>query len=321
MITPKELKNKINAAVKQGEKFLFVVNYEKDECIFIENPLQNKEVLWRTPKATNFSTQQVELTKLLPEYISFEWYAKKFRIVYDGLYGGHSFLTNLTVKTPLNGEISLKDIARSAKSKYLLYIPEKFVSFSPEPFVRISESGQISSYPMKGTIDAAIPGAEEKLINNYKEKAEHSTIVDLIRSDLSRVATNVQLKKFCYIDRLSTINGDILQMSSEISGNLLPKYQDNYGDMLFNLLPAGSISGAPKRATVELIEEAEGERRGFYSGVFGYFDGKELDSAVLIRYIENQSGKYFYRSGGGITINSDMKSEYEEVNAKIYITR
>lgn len=322
MITKEELKSKINAAARQGEKFLFAIDYEMNECIFVENPLECKDILWRTPKAANFcQTEVIEPADLSPKYISFEQYTDKFETIYNGLYGGRSFLANLTVKTPLGGDISLENIALSAKSKYLLYVPERFVSFSPEPFVRVSESGQISSYPMKGTIDAAIPDAEQTLLNNYKERAEHSTIVDLIRSDLSRVATKVNLNKFCYIDRLSTVNGEILQMSSEIVGDLLPEFSDKYGDMLFELLPAGSISGAPKRATVELIGDAEGEKRGFYSGVFGYYDGSEFDSAVLIRYIEKQGDRFYYRSGGGITINSEKKSEYEEVNSKIYITR
>ncbi len=322
MITLTELINRINIAVKQGDKFLFAINYEMDECLFIDNPQQSNEILWRTSKTTNFEiANSPHDINISPEYITIGEYSDKFRTVYNGLYGGCSFLANLTVKTPLNGDIALEGIARSAKSKYLLYLPDRFVSFSPEPFVRISKDKLISSFPMKGTIDAATPNAEDTLLNDYKEGAEHSTIVDLIRSDLSRVATKVELKRFCYIDRLSTIKGDILQMSSEIEGRLLPEYQTNYGDLLLELLPAGSISGAPKRATLQLIKNAEGERRGFYSGVFGYYDGSELDSAVLIRYIEKMEDKYYYRSGGGITINSDMESEYKEVNSKVYITR
>lgn len=85
------------------------------------------------------------------------------------------------------------------------------------------------------------------------------------------------------------------------------------------MLPAGSISGAPKEETVRIIQQAEQEPRGFYTVVFGYYDGTVLDTAVLIRYIEKEGDKYYYRSGGGITAYSDCKSEYEEVIEKVYL--
>ena len=91
------------------------------------------------------------------------------------------------------------------------------------------------------------------------------------------------------------------------------------GNIIFELLPAGSISGAPKPSTLDIIKRAEGQKRGFYTGVFGYFDGETLDSAVMIRFIEKQKDGFYFRSGGGITINSDMRSEYQEVLEKVYL--
>ena len=85
------------------------------------------------------------------------------------------------------------------------------------------------------------------------------------------------------------------------------------------MLPAGSISGAPKRSTVNTIRKAEKINRGYYTGVFGYYDGETLDSAVMIRYIENENGNYYFRSGGGITVNSNPEEEYQEVLDKIYL--
>jgi para-aminobenzoate synthetase component I len=85
------------------------------------------------------------------------------------------------------------------------------------------------------------------------------------------------------------------------------------------LLPAGSISGAPKPKTIEIIKEVEKEKRGYYTGVFGYFDGKNLDSGVVIRYIEQNQDERFYRSGGGITSQSNALDEYNEVIQKIYV--
>jgi para-aminobenzoate synthetase component 1 len=87
------------------------------------------------------------------------------------------------------------------------------------------------------------------------------------------------------------------------------------------LLPAGSISGTPKRKTVEIIKEAENYDRGFYTGIFGIIDEEKgfLDSGVIIRYIENQNGEFIYKSGGGITLDSDVVSEYQELINKVYI--
>ena len=85
------------------------------------------------------------------------------------------------------------------------------------------------------------------------------------------------------------------------------------------MLPAGSISGAPKTKTVSIIKEAENYERGFYTGVFGVFDGANIDSAVAIRFIEQKNGEFWYKSGGGITHQSNVKEEYIELLKKIYV--
>ena len=110
---------------------------------------------------------------------------------------------------------------------------------------------------MKGTIDAALPHAESILLDDAKEAAEHATIVDLIRNDISMVSEHVTVTSYRYIDRLQTNKGAILQTSSEICGTLPDDYTERLGDILFRLLPAGSITGAPKPRTMQIIAEAE----------------------------------------------------------------
>ena len=217
-----------------------------------------------------------------------------------------------------------------------------FVCFSPETFVRI-KGGRIYSYPMKGTLDASLPNAEKQLMEDLKEAAEHATIVDLIRNDLSRVAEDVRVDKYRYIDVLHTNKGDILQTSSEISGRLPEDYPHHLGEILDAQLPAGSITGAPKDKTMQIIQEAEGYDRGFYTGIMGIYDQGELNSAVMIRFIEEEtspvdfeadgeknfkasegkgdeaSRKLYFKAGGGITSKSDCRREYEEVIQKIYL--
>lgn len=228
------------------------------------------------------------------------------------------------------------------KEENIEEISNPFVCFSPETFVRI-KNGRIYSYPMKGTLDASLPDAEKLLMEDRKEAAEHATIVDLIRNDLSRVAENVRVDKYRYIDVLHTNKGDILQTSSEISGSLPEDYRQHLGEILDAQLPAGSITGAPKDKTMQIIHEAEGYDRGFYTGIMGIYDQGELNSAVMIRFVEEESlpidfdadgrknnkasegkkdeasRKLFFKAGGGITSKSDCQREYEEVIQKIYL--
>ena len=85
------------------------------------------------------------------------------------------------------------------------------------------------------------------------------------------------------------------------------------------MLPAGSISGAPKPSTLRIITQAERERRGFYTGVFGYFDGKRLDSAVMIRYIEVRDGRYYFRSGGELQLIVSAGRSTRRCWQKVYL--
>jgi para-aminobenzoate synthetase component 1 len=224
----------------------------------------------------------------------------------------------LTIKTKIDINISLEEIFQKANSKYKLLVRDKFVCFSPECFVKI-EDNTISTFPMKGTIDASIENAKEVILSDYKETCEHNTIVDLMRNDLNIIGSNVRVERFRYIDELKTSRGNILQVSSEVKADLNHDFYSQLGDIVFKLLPAGSISGAPKESTVQIIKEAESEKRGFYTGVFGFFDGHSLDSAVIIRYIEKVNDSHYFRSGGGITINSSSMDEYQEAINKIYL--
>lgn len=316
------IREQINDCTQKGIPFLFILNFELTEGYFVQNPLAQNDILFQfrgvgnKVSGSNASMWHDRTLKVYP--ISENEYKERFDKVSAGLYGGDSFLVNLTVKTEIGMAFSLEDIFRMSNAPYTLYVPGRFVCFSPERFVEI-ENGCLSTNPMKGTIDASIPEAENIILNDFKEKAEHNTIVDLLRNDLSMSATDVNVKRFRYVDRIKTQQKEILQVSSEIEGVLPADYRNKLGDILFDMLPAGSVSGAPKQATLKLIKEAEGEPRGYYTGIAGYFDGSVFDSAVLIRYIETENGKLFFRSGGGITAYSNWAEEYQEVLDKIYL--
>jgi len=301
--------------------FLFVVDFEMQKPILL--PLADvdpERILFDINGFTNAEKRNVDTANLRIEKfpVSQAEYQLKFERVFTHLEYGDSFLTNLTVKTEISANLTLRDIFFLSKAKYKLCLKEQFLVFSPEIFVQI-KGGRIFSYPMKGTIDASIENAEEKIMNDRKEISEHVTIVDLIRNDLSQIASSVSVARFRYIDRISTDTKTLLQVSSEIVGDLDGPYFSKLGDILVTLLPAGSVSGAPKPKTLEIINSVEGGHRGYYTGVFGVFDGVTLDSGVMIRFIEQENERLYYRSGGGITTQSIAASEYQEVIDKVYV--
>jgi Anthranilate/para-aminobenzoate synthases component I len=310
----------MNQLGKDGCPFFFMVDFLQQRPVVI--PLGDLEAHGVRIEMGGFSNGKLceggKSVSVSSMGYSNKSYISQFDRVVSEIRKGNSFLVNLTCQTPISLNASLLDVFQQADARYKLLYQDRFVVFSPETFVKI-EDGTISSFPMKGTIDAALPGACEAILSNAKEKAEHCTIVDLIRNDLSLVASNVRVKRFRYIDELFTDKGSLLQVSSEITGQLPDDYGAHMGDLLFRLLPAGSITGAPKKKTVEIILDAETYDRGYYSGVFGIFDGKNLDSAVMIRFIEKTPEGYVYKSGGGITAYSNPEDEYNEMLKKIYV--
>ena len=368
-----EIIDKINQLASQDEPFLFVINYQGDkafirllsdinpeECLFDFEGRGNLSHAWKETwkeetSEKEISEKEISETTWQIDPPLYEDYERSFNIVKSNIMAGNSYLTNLTCRVPVSCNLSLEEIFHRAKGKYKLLLRRKrnlnpFVCFSPETFVRI-KGGRIYSYPMKGTLDASLPNAEKQLMEDRKEAAEHATIVDLIRNDLSRVAEDVRVDKYRYIDVLHTNKGDILQTSSEISGRLPEDYPHHLGEILDAQLPAGSITGAPKDKTMQIIQEAEGYDRGFYTGIMGIYDQGELNSAVMIRFIEEEtspvdfetdgeknfkasegkgdeasegkrdeaSRKLYFKAGGGITSKSDCRKEYEEVIQKIYL--
>ena len=301
--------------------FFFMVDFllEKVE-VFQENEIEEESLLidfhnFKNIKTTEAENAEIEL-KILSE--SAEIYRKGFDFVQENLRQGNSYLTNYTMKSEIAINLTLKEIFYHSKAKYKVWYNDEFVFFSPETFVEIIDD-QIYTHPMKGTIEASIENAVEILKNDVKEKAEHFTVVDLLRNDLSMVADEVQVDEFQRIDFIKTQQKDLYAMSSKISGKLKPEFQNKIGTVMKTLLPAGSILGAPKPKTLEIIAEAENYDRGFYTGVCGWFDGENLDSCVMIRFIEKENGKLFFKSGGGITHLSKFADEYKEMKNKIYV--
>ena len=313
-------KQKVNEYTKKGIPFLFLIDFEKQKPFVCKlSNLEKENIFYSINSNGNLkSIIEGETIPLQINPIKKSVYKEAFNIVKSNIILGNSYLTNLTFPTSISTSTSLIHIIKRANANYKLFFKNEFISFSPESFIKI-KNNKIYTFPMKGTIDALINNAKDLLLSDKKETYEHNTIVDLMRNDLAMISTNVKINRFRYIDKIKTQKGSILQVSSEIEGELKKNWTTNFADLLLKILPAGSISGAPKEKTVEIIQQAEKKKRGYYTGVFGVFDGRNIDSAVLIRYIERNNNKLIYRSGGGITSKSDMEFEYNELLQKIYI--
>jgi para-aminobenzoate synthetase component 1 len=315
MLNKKQAIQQMNIWGACGQPFWFMTDFKGEQSFLSTTPNSGQ---------VSFAINSDIST---PSALPFSWQAspkslKDFKVQYEQVMQelklGNSFLINLTLKTPITTSLSLADIFKYSQAKYKVHYDNYFTCFSPETFMKSSDNF-IYSHPMKGTIDANLPDASKKIIEDPKEKAEHITIVDLIRNDLSIIAKDVEVSRFRYIDEVKTNHGKLLQVSSEIKGTLAQNWQARLGSLLYKLLPAGSISGAPKNETVAIIERNEDYRRGYYTGICGYFDGQNIDTGVMIRFIEKDQNQLYFKSGGGITAMSQLESEYQEMIDKIYV--
>lgn len=315
---------KVSELLSKEKPFVFIIDFLKSEKqVYTFEEAAANNIFFNIKGTTNEKTPKLkplytESIDLKPRPLNFTVYEKAFSTVKHEIRSGNSFLINLTFPTELETTVDLKTIYQKAFAPYKLLYKNQFVIFSPECYLKFKD-GHVYSYPMKGTINNTIPNAMETLLANKKELHEHNTIVDLIRNDLSMIAKEVSVTKFRYIETIKKGNQELLQTSTEIRGKLPLNWKQEFASSLLKTLPAGSISGAPKKKTLEIINAAEQKPRGFYTGIFGIYDGETIDSAVSIRFIENEDGKLFYKSGGGITHLSTLEEEYRELLEKIYV--
>jgi para-aminobenzoate synthetase component 1 len=322
-MTKEETIELMNDYGRGGIPFLFVISYDSEKSyVWCLDDINADEILYQVGLNTNIpSMMKVDM----PETITWHYepetpdeYRRRFDVVRRNILKGNSYLVNLTSRVPVETNLSMKDIMLLSKAKYRVWMKDKLVCFSPETFLQI-DNGVISCCPMKGTVNADDENALQALMDDEKEAAEHATVVDLIRNDLSMVATGVKVEKYRYAELLKTNCGSMYETSSRITGVLPGNYGEHIGDILFRQLPAGSITGAPKPKTMEIIRSAENFDRGFYTGVMGIYADGCLDSGVMIRFIDIENGKTYFKAGGGVTAKSDWRKEYDETIEKIYV--
>jgi aminodeoxychorismate synthase component I len=214
--------------------------------------------------------------------------------------------------------LTLRESNPAPYGGYLKLGGVELVSSSPEQFLKVSAGGKVSSKPIKGTRPRSNDQAEDaqiadELVNNEKERAENLMIVDLMRNDLGRVCEvdSISVEKLFEIESYATVH----QLVSTVSGKL--RAGQSATSALAACFPGGSMTGAPKIRAVEILRELEGASRGIYSGAFGFlgFDGS-ADFGMTIRTLVFEGRSASLGVGGGITIDSDPESEFEETMLK-----
>ena len=312
----------INTLGQNRTPFLFIISYDQNKIFATPLSELNDDIFYKLESWRNYPIEKRKKDFTFSKKpVDFPHYKKALNSLLEEIRSGNTYLINLTFKTPIETNFTLKEIFTYARAKFKLHYKDEkdeFICFSPERFVEI-EDNTIATYPMKGTIDANVKDAKETILADKKEMAEHVMVVDLMRNDLGIIGSEVKVEKFRYVEKIKAGKKELLQVSSKITAKLPDDWRDNIGSLLSQLLPAGSITGTPKKSTINIIHKVEDFDRGFYTGVFGVFDGKSLRSGVMIRFIEQENNTLYYKSGGGITIDSDTNSEYAELIDKIYL--
>jgi len=281
--------------------------------------------------------QEISQAPLSPEFsgkiadsarfrIPFAVYREKVNRILEAITRGDTYevnfvheLTGILVPT---GPASLwKRLTASSPSSFFTWFrtgSRVLISSSPERFFRL-ENNRILVQPMKGTRKRhSDPGQDEQeseaLKNSEKDRAENLMIVDLMRNDLGKICCpgSVLTEHLFTVETYPTVH----QMTSTISGKLTDGL--TIWDVIEALFPPGSMTGAPKKRTMELISEEETGPRGFYSGISGYFDGSgQSEWSVLIRCLEVEGRRFSAKAGGAITADSDPEQEYAETLVKL----
>jgi para-aminobenzoate synthetase len=258
---------------------------------------------------------------------STEGYAAAFAQVQRQLRLGNSYEVNLTYRErvaadvdPVTAYLRLRTINPAPYSGYLQHRGVHLLSSSPERYATIDRHRTIEAKPIKGTTPrgataAADEAERRRLATDPKFRAENLMIVDLLRNDLSMVCDpgTVAVPALMQVESYESVH----QLVSTVRGHL----RADVGTIgaLRELFPAGSMTGAPKRRTMEIIDAVESTPRGVYAGAFGWLsaDGRADLSVVIRSLVRGPSGGYLLGTGGGITVRSTLEEEYAETRWKV----
>ena len=288
--------------------------------------IANKINALKTMSCDKIKTQNDQLKIRSMQLLNKSAYVKKIDQCIQKLKQGESYeiclteiLSYVSNMDPWTYYKRVRKINPSPFASFFTFDHLNIVSCSPERFLKIFKNRMIQSKPIKGTIKKGTDTEETKkyfnqLKNDKKSQSENLMIVDLIRNDLSKIshAGTVVVKKLMDIETYATLH----HMVSTIEGKL----KDNIDsiDCIKATFPGGSMTGAPKKKTIEILDQIENSPRGIYSGVIGYLSiNGTMDLSIVIRTVIFDSRKVYIGTGGAILINSNQEAEYNEALLKI----
>ena len=279
---------------------------------------------FQTKELPVFETLQNCADSSVVEIVSQSEYMQKIDTIKQHIKEGDIYQANYTTRfkinshlSPIETYLSLRNLNPAPYASYLNFGNYQILSSSPERMFTI-ENNQITTCPIKGTISIGENIAEqqlnlESLLNSEKDKAELLMIVDLMRNDLGKIAKTGTVR----VDSLfkPEIYSSLIHLVSEISADLNPN--KTLTKIVNALLPGGSITGAPKKRAIEIIQSVEQSPRFIYTGSIGYISKEKVDFDIAIRTMYRYNNHYYIHAGGGIVADSDPKDEYNEMLLKV----
>ncbi|MGB0495998.1 MAG: aminodeoxychorismate synthase component I [Kangiellaceae bacterium] len=280
-------------------------------------------------KSPKQETHDLDLSFTLNEKfrsnLNFESYRNNFKVIQENILAGNCYQINYAHRFEARFEGNsftayryLSQVNKSPFSAYLNFGKFQILSLSPERFIKVKNKSVITQ-PIKGTAPRNKDKAIDQqlalaLTQSEKDRAENLMIVDLLRNDLSKTASqaSVDVPELFGLYSFESVH----HLISTVTSQLAPQF-DSY-DVMQTCLPGGSITGAPKIAAMKIIDQLEDFKRGIYCGVIGYIDFEgNMDTNICIRTLLAKNGSLFCWAGGGIVFDSNVESEYKETFHKI----
>ncbi len=314
--------NKIIAIDNFENKLIFIVNIKTDELEKNYNKALS-EIRNMVAVVVSGELAKEEKGTLLSEFkatFSKEEFCEMVEKAKKYIYEGDIFQVVLSNRLSADFKGSLIDVYEKLRkqnpSPYMFYFSSNDIEMagaSPETLVKVLDK-KVMTYPLAGTRKRGTTQCEDlifekELLADKKEIAEHNMLVDLGRNDIGKISEfgTVNVEEYMKVLRFSTV----MHIGSTVTG--IVKNDKDALDAVDAILPAGTLSGAPKIRAMEIIDELENEKRGVYGGAIGYLDfNGNIDTCIAIRLAFKKKNKIFIRSGAGIVMDSDPVSEYEE---------
>lgn len=314
--------DKVIAFDHYKQKIIVIVN-AKTENLEAEYEKAEAEIAKIINIIKNGEPAEIQPGRLKSEYrplFNQEEYCQMVENAKKYIYEGDIFQVVLSNRLEADFEGSLFDTYRILRttnpSPYMFYFSSDDIEVagaSPETLVKL-EDGVLHTFPLAGTRPrgknkAEDQALEKELLADEKERAEHNMLVDLGRNDLGKISQfgSVEVEKYMSIERYS----HVMHIGSTVRGQI--REEKDALDAVDAILPAGTLSGAPKIRAMEIINELENNKRGIYGGAIGYIDFTgNLDTCIAIRIAFRKNGKVFVRSGAGIVADSIPENEYQE---------